>query len=67
MRDILAEIVAKKREIVAAAKRDVPLETLRREIACGMFRMAEHFRRHGWGLIAEYNWRQSTAKLFRHR
>ena len=53
MRDLLAEIVEKKRGIVAAAKRDVPLETLKKDIKCGTFRMAEHFRRHGWGMIDE--------------
>ena len=61
MRDLLAEIVEKKRGIVAAAKRDVPLETLKKDIKCGTFRMAEHFRRHGWGLIAECKL-QSPAK-----
>ena len=53
MRDILAEIVAKKRGIVAAAKEAVPLDVLKRDLSCGTFRMAEHFRWHGWGLIAE--------------
>ncbi|WP_295163724.1 indole-3-glycerol phosphate synthase TrpC [Selenomonas sp. F0473] len=61
MRDLLAEIVAKKRDIVAAAKRGVPLEKLKKDIRCGTFRMAEHFRRHGWGLIAECKLR-SPAK-----
>jgi len=42
MRDILAEIVAKKRGIVAAAKEAVPLDVLKRDLSCGTFRMAEH-------------------------
>ena len=61
MRDILAEIVAKKRGIVAAAKEAVPLDVLKRDLSCGTFRMAEHFRWHGWGLIAECKL-QSPAK-----
>ena len=35
MRDILAEIVAKKRDIVAAAKRSVPLDELKSTLSCG--------------------------------
>ena len=61
MRDILAEIVAKKRDIVAAAKRSVSLDELKSTLSCGTFRMAEHFRWQGWGLIAECKL-QSPAK-----
>ena len=61
MRDILAEIVEKKRAIVAAAKKSVPLEQLKENLPCGTFRMAEHFRWRGWGLIAECKL-QSPAK-----
>jgi len=61
VRDILAEIVAKKRDIVAAAKRSVPLDELKSPLSCGTFRMAEHFRWRGWGLIAECKL-QSPAK-----
>ena len=61
MRDILAEIVAKKRDIVAAAKRSVSLDELKSTLSCGTFRMAEHFRWRGWGLIAECKL-QSPAK-----
>ena len=61
MRDILAEIVAKKRDIVAAAKRSVPFDELKSTLSCGTFRVAEHFRWRGWGLIAECKL-QSPAK-----
>lgn len=61
MRDILAEIVKEKRIIVAAAKKSVPLDELKANLRCGTFRMAEHFRWRGWGLIAECKL-QSPAK-----
>ena len=61
MRDILAEIVEKKRAIVAEAKKSVPLNDLKTDLPCGTFRMAEHFRWRGWGLIAECKL-QSPAK-----
>ena len=61
MRDILAEIVEKKRTIVAEAKKSVPLDELKANLPCGTFRMAEHFRWRGWGLIAECKL-QSPAK-----
>ena len=61
MRDILAEIVAKKRDIVASAKKNLPLDELKANLSCGTFRMAEHFRWRGWGLIAECKL-QSPAK-----
>jgi len=61
VRDILAEIVDKKRAIVAEAKKSVPLDELKANLPCGTFRMAEHFRWWGWGLIAECKL-QSPAK-----
>ena len=61
MRDILAEIVEKKRTIVAEAKKAVPLDELKANLPCGTFRMAEHFRWRGWGLLAECKL-QSPAK-----
>ena len=61
MRDILAEIVKEKRTIVAAAKKSVPLDELKANLPCGTFRVAEHFRWRGWGLIAECKL-QSPAK-----
>ncbi|MFC2316178.1 MAG: indole-3-glycerol phosphate synthase, partial [Selenomonas massiliensis] len=44
MRDILADIVEKKRTIVAEAKKRRPLDELKADLPCGTFRMAEHFR-----------------------
>ena len=61
MKDILAEIVARKRELVAEAKKNKPLAEIRQEICCGSFRMAETFSQKSWGLIAECKL-QSPAK-----
>ena len=61
MRDILSEIVEKKHAIVADAKKKNPLDALKEHLSCGTFRMAEHFRWRGWGLIAECKL-QSPAK-----
>ena len=64
MRDILAEIVEKKRDIVAEAKRELPQAEIMarlRQGGYGHFRMAESFRRQPWNLIAECKL-QSPAK-----
>lgn len=61
MKDILAEIVEKKREIVAEAKRKLPLERVKAGIRPGTFRMSKCFRKGGWNLIAECKL-QSPAK-----
>ena len=61
MRDILAEIVEKKKDIVAEAKRQMPLQEVRQRIAMGKFRMSHRFRHQSWGLIAECKL-QSPAK-----
>ena len=63
MRDILAEIVAKKRELVAEAKRRLPLAELKERVKgrSGSFLMSEHFRKRDWNLIAECKL-QSPAK-----
>ena len=61
MRDILAEIVTQKKDIVTAAKRETPLEELKRNLKPGTFRMAERFRAVPWNLIAECKL-QSPAK-----
>ena len=36
MRDILAEIVEKKKDIVANAKREMPLDEVKRSLVCGI-------------------------------
>jgi len=61
MRDILAEIVEKKREIVAAAKRELPLTEMRPQLQTDHFRMARRVRKGEWSLIAECKLR-SPAK-----
>ena len=61
MRDILAEIVEKKKDIVAQAKRDLPLAEVKRSLKPGTFRMAERFASEPWSLIAECKL-QSPAK-----
>lgn len=64
MRDILAEIVEKKKATVAAAKRDMPQTEIMARLkqgGYGHFRMSENFRRLPWGLIAECKL-QSPAK-----
>lgn len=61
MRDILAEIVQDKKEIVAAAKRRLPLRAVKERLQPGAFSMAHRFRREDWSLIAECKL-QSPAK-----
>lgn len=63
MKDILAEIVEKKRDLVAEAKRRLPFADLkaRARECCGSFSMSEHFRKRDWNLIAECKL-QSPAK-----
>lgn len=61
MRDILAEIIEKKKEIVAEAKQRLPLHELRSRIEYGHFRMSHRFGREDWSLIAECKL-QSPAK-----
>ena len=61
MRDILAEIVQDKKEIVAAAKRQLPLHEMKKRLRPGSFAMAHRFRREAWSLIAACKL-QSPAK-----
>ena len=61
MRDILAEIVEKKKDIVADAKRQMSLDEVKRALVCGNFEMAHRFRERKWNLIAECKL-QSPAK-----
>ncbi|MDY4697647.1 indole-3-glycerol phosphate synthase TrpC [Selenomonas montiformis] len=61
MKDILAEIVEKKRDIVAEARRKLPLEEVKRRLQPGHFRMGHVFRKGEWNLIAECKL-QSPAK-----
>ena len=61
MRDILAEIVEKKKDIVANAKREMTLDEVKRSLVCGTFAMTHRFRERDWNLIAECKL-QSPAK-----
>ncbi|BEU87747.1 indole-3-glycerol phosphate synthase TrpC [Selenomonas sp. TAMA-11512] len=61
MRDILADIVAKKREIVEKGKRQISLATLKDELQPASFAVSRKFRRESWSLIAECKL-QSPAK-----
>ena len=61
VRDILAEIVEKKRGIVAAAQKEMPLAEVKRELQPASFRMAQAFKEKPWNLIAECKL-QSPAK-----
>lgn len=61
MKDILAEIVEKKKEIVAEAKRQRPLRDIKAEIQPDTFRMSKSFPKGSWHLIAECKL-QSPAK-----
>ena len=63
MKDILAEIVEKKRDLVAEAKRRLPFADLkaRARECCGGFSMTKRFHARDWNLIAECKL-QSPAK-----
>ena len=66
MKNILAEIVAKKKEIVRAARHEMPLAEIKARLdegrgSFGHFRMSHSFRRRPWSLIAECKL-QSPAK-----
>lgn len=52
-RDILGEIVEKKKGIVEAAKRELPLEEIKEKLSYGTFRMSHSFAKCPWNLIAE--------------
>ena len=61
MKNILAEIVEKKKEIVAAAKRAVPFDEVKRAAHPGRFGLSHRVRGEAWSLIAECKL-QSPAK-----
>lgn len=61
MRDILSDIVSKKREIVEEAKRRAPLSMLKAEIKPADFAVSRKLRQEHWSLIAECKL-QSPAK-----
>ena len=55
MRDILAEIVEAKKDVVAKAKEQLPLQQVKKlaKAHVGCFPMNYRFKANGWGLIAE--------------
>lgn len=53
MKDILAEIVANKKTIVAKAKQELPLNELKKKVQPSTFRMGHSFKKGAWNLIAE--------------
>lgn len=61
MKDILAEIIEKKKEIVAEAKRQKSWKDVKAELQPGTFRMSKRFHKGDWNLIAECKL-QSPAK-----
>ena len=61
MRNILAEIVEQKKKIVAAAKKALPLDDLKRQVRPGRFGLSHRVRGEAWSLIAECKL-QSPAK-----
>lgn len=61
MRDILAEIVGEKKNIVDEAKKNHPIEKIKSELEIGRFRMSRAVAKGGWSLIAECKL-QSPAK-----
>ena len=61
MKNILAEIVEKKKEIVAAAKKALPLDEVKRRARPGRFGLSHRVRGEAWSLIAECKL-QSPAK-----
>ena len=61
MKDILGEIVEKKKAIVAEAKRKMPLAEVKARMQPGTFRMSKVFKKDAWNLIAECKL-QSPAK-----
>ena len=52
-RNILAEIIEKKKELVAEAKLQRPLKNIKAGIVPDTFRMSKCFHKGGWNLIAE--------------
>ncbi|MBR5163013.1 MAG: indole-3-glycerol phosphate synthase, partial [Schwartzia sp.] len=61
MRNILAEIVEKKKDIVAAAKNSLPLSEVKQLAQPSGFHLSHRFRGEDWSLIAECKL-QSPAK-----
>ena len=61
MKNILADIVENKKQIVAASKDSLPFDELKSKVQCGHFRMSQVVKKNAWSLIAECKL-QSPAK-----
>ncbi|ORU00777.1 Indole-3-glycerol phosphate synthase [Anaerovibrio sp. JC8] len=66
MRDYLAEIVAKKRDIVEDAKRKLPLKAVKEQAEKGTFAMCSQFQKRKWNLIAECKLQSPSKGNFGH-
>lgn len=64
-KDMLAEIVAKKRGIVDEAKKKLPLYELKKMVKCGKFAMSNKFKQKKWNLIAECKLQSPSKGLFK--
>lgn len=66
MRDYLKEIVEAKGDVVAAAKREVPLTQLKQAVEKGSFAMSAGFAKGSWQLIAECKLQSPSKGNFGH-
>ena len=66
MRDYLAEIVEKKRDIVEAARQQLPLAELKKQVKMGSFAMSMKFQEKPWNLIAECKLQSPAKGRFKH-
>ena len=68
MRDILAEIVEAKKDVVAKAKEQLPLQHVKKlaKAHVGCFPMNYRFKANGWGLIAECKLQSPSKGNFGH-
>jgi len=66
MRDYLAEIVEKKRDIVTEAKKQCPLEKVMEKVEMGTFAMSLKFEERPWNLIAECKLQSPSKGRFKH-
>ena len=68
MRDILAEIVEAKKDVVAKAKEQLPIQQVQKlaKAHVGCFTMNYRFKANGWGLIAECKLQSPSKGNFGH-
>lgn len=66
MKDYLAQIVEKKRDIVAEAKQRLSLDELKKKVEMGTFAMSMKFEERKWNLIAECKLQSPSKGRFNH-